>query len=426
MIFFEYIFLALKEIKAHKLESVLTILGIIIGVASVTLILSIGEGVIHLIKGKVNNYRENVLLISYSPERLQTSSLSTLGGQGESNNPLADILRMINSVIQTERTKQDNEWVVPVSLHETKRALLQCPYILDASFFSRHPTTLSIYEKTFQIMVVFSENNFSKYLKNTLFLGRNFSDYEIQGREPVAIIQLPLKEYQWFLQYGGVIGQLLTIEGRVFRVIGVMESDQSTIHVFVPYLFYYDLATLDDAPQFLAQIVSGGKSEEKIRAIFKWLHTFIYNGDFYREDADLGLFNQLLVYLPKITLLLSFIAGISLIVGGIGIMNSMLSSVMKRTREIGIRKSIGAKNYSMIIQFMIESILITSIGGFLGILLGIGSSVIVLRLFNLPYVFPMISVIYAVVLILIIGLASGIVPAVKASRLDPIDALGHT
>jgi len=426
MIFIEHIFLALKEIRAHKLESLLTILGIIIGVASVTLILSIGEGVIHLIKGKVNNYKDNVILITYSPERMQTTSLSTLGGQGEPSNPLTDILRMINSVIQTERTKQENEWPVPVLLNETKKTLFKCPYILDASFYSRHQTDLSIYNKTFSVSVIFTENNFFNYLKEELVLGRNFSNYEIQGKVPVAIIKLPLKEYQWFLQYGGVLGQFFTIEGRSFQVIGVLESDQTHIQVFVPYLFYTDLATLDDAPQFLIKTVSGGKTEEKFRAIFKWLNLFVYNGDFYRQDADFGLFNQLLVYLPKITFLLSFIAGISLIVGGIGIMNSMLSSVMKRTREIGIRKSIGAKNYSMIIQFMIEAVLITSIGGFFGILLGVTSSVLVLRLFNLPYVFPMISVVYAVVLILIIGLASGIVPAVKASKLDPIDALGHT
>jgi len=123
---------------------------------------------------------------------------------------------------------------------------------------------------------------------------------------------------------------------------------------------------------------------------------------------------------------MSVVAGISLVVGGMGIMNTVLSSVVRRTKEIGIRKSIGAPKSSIIMQFLLETVLISTCGGIVGIAIGMGASMIILNIFKVPVFLPIASMLMCISITILIGIASGLFPAIKAANLDPVEAMGNT
>lgn len=421
--FFDYIKLAFAEIRANKLEVFLTTMGIIVGIAAVTMILAIGEGVTKMIKNQIAVYRENVAFISYSPDKQKSDTAASAFGD-ISGNPLAGLMNLIKSASDAKRLEKDREWALPFDINEYTQLLEKNPYIEQASFFARMRTEIPFYDHSESGYLNFCDNHFGDYIKDDVQLGRMFSDAEIINKTPVALIKVPVDKYKNSLQWGGLVGSTIEVEDFTFKIVGVIPG--TAYEVYVPYTFYKDIATLDNYPQFLVRMVKSEDVKQTTADMFKWQSDMSLNGDYFQEDSDINLFNQVLVYLPKFTALMSFIAGISLLVGGIGIMNSMLSSVIKRTKEIGIRKSIGAKNISMIFQFIIETVMISSIGGAIGIVLGVLVSTICLRLFGVPPVFPVLSIVYCSVFTLVIGIASGVVPAIKAAKLDPIDALGHT
>ena len=425
---FNQIILALKSIRANKTEVGLTVLGIVVGIASVTLILSLGEGISQMVRNKMATYKEDVINIIYSPGKKKSSSAVSafqgMGGGGEGGDFMAGVFKMIASA-QIQAKKEADKAALPFDIREAKRQMRQSPYVDNLSFFVRVNQNLTWYDQEIASFMSYTENNFQDYLKDNLVQGRLFSQAETANKIPVALVKMSPAKYDWLLQYGGPLGNYVAIHDQLFQIVGVLEGTDQ-IEFYLPYSFYDEFATIDDLPQFLVKFYPGGDNKEVTDGFFAWCKRFVFNGEFYQQNSDLGFFNQLLIYIPKFTLLMSSIAGISLLVGGIGIMNSMISSVMRRTREIGIQKSIGEKKGSIIFTFMIETLIITGIGGLLGILFGILLATIVLNLFGIPLIFPTLSVIYSLVFTFVIGIASGIAPAIQAAELDPIEALGHT
>ena len=387
----ENIYLALKEIRANKIEVFMTTLGIIVGIAAVTLILALGEGVTKMVKSQIASYHEDVMVLSYSPDKKKSSS-SMSAFRGESDSPLAGFMGMISDLAQQKRTEKEGDWLLPFDIEQTKVSFLKSPFIESLIFFGRSPYKADFFDKPLSLTLNFSENTFPKYIKDTIIMGRGFTSAEEREKRHVAVLKLKQKDYQTYLKNGGVLGQYITVEDQSFRVIGLIEGSKTEL--FIPYTFFEELATLDDNYQYLVKLKAGQGFDEKVKHVLAWTPHFVLNGDFYQQDSNISLFREVLKYLPRFTILMSVVAGISLLVGGIGIMNSMVSSVIKRTKEIGIRKSIGAKKRVMIFQFMTETVIITGIGGVLGILLGVGISTVALKLFNIPPVFPVMSIAY--------------------------------
>jgi putative ABC transport system permease protein len=422
------IILAFKTIRANKTEVGLTILGIVVGIASVTLILALGEGISEMLRQKMATYKPNVVNIIYSPGKKTSSTapsaFKSFGGGGGGEDMMANLFKMISQAAAKTRRESDTA-ALPYNIEQAKAQIQTSPYVADIDFFVRVSKPLDWYGKNITGYVSYTENTFQEYLKEKMVAGRVYSEAEVANNVPVALVKMSRAKYQALLTYGGPLGQQVMINNQLFRIIGVLEGADD-IELYIPYTFYADFATIDDAPQFLVRFYPGAGNQEVSTSFFNWVKQFVFNGDYYQQNSDLGLFNQLLVYIPKFTLLMSSVAGISLVVGGIGIMNSMISSVMRRTREIGIQKSIGEKKMSIVSTFMVETLLITSIGGSLGIVLGVLLSTGVLNLFDIPPVFPVLAIIYSLIFTIAIGFASGITPAIQAAELDPIKALGHS
>lgn len=419
----EYIKLAISEIMSNKFNTFLTVLGIIVGISSVTLILSLGEGVTKLVKNQVATYKENVIYISYSPNKSKSDN-SKSAFKSTENNLFSSLINMANKMSSKKRLKKTEVWPLPFDINQTKKEILKCPYVEKTDFYAYAKFPINFYTIEQNIGVSFSNNNFVDYLKEKIVFGRLFSDYEIKNNVPVALLKMNPRNYREMIAFGGPLNKNVSIDGVTFKIIGIVEG--TSLELYVPYNFYHRIATLNDSPQYLVKLKKGGNDKQKVKDFFSWMKAYAYNGEYFREDSNIGLFNQILDYLPKFTLLITAIAGISLIVGGIGIMNSMISSVVQRTKEIGIRKSIGAKKHTLVIQFMIETVIITLFGGIVGILFGVLLSTAVLSFFKIPPVFPTITIVYCIIFTIITGIASGVVPAVKAAKLDPIEALGHS
>ncbi|HAR63754.1 MAG: hypothetical protein DKM50_01165 [Candidatus Margulisiibacteriota bacterium] len=421
----EYVELAIDEIKNNKMEVFMTVLGIIVGISAVTVILAIGEGAAKMVNSEMAAFKENVLCITYSPDKTK-SAASVNAFKPGGNNMLAGFLGMINDAQSEKRKKAEGDWPLPYDIKNYASQINKCPLVDSVDFLGRIKNEVILCDERKELMINFSNNNFLNYIKEEIIIGRTFSDLEVNQQTPVAILKLSLPLYQRFNKFGGILGKTVKAGDYTFRIIGIIDAGKDEPEVYVPYSFYMFMATNNDLPQFLVKLKPHEQKDSNKELFFRWLKNFVLNGDYFIEDSNIDIFNKILIYLPKFTLLITFIAGISLVVGGIGIMNSMISSVVQRTKEIGIRKSIGANKNALIIQFLIETMIVTSIGGILGIALGILLSILVLNLLTIPLVFPIISIAYSIVFTLIIGVVSGIVPAAKAAKLNPIEALGHS
>jgi len=254
--------------------------------------------------------------------------------------------------------------------------------------------------------------------------GRYPSGYEIKNQVPVALLQMTKPDYPKFVSEGGPLGKIAVVGDISFRVIGVLTGKEMA--VVVPYTFYPTLVNPDVQIQFLAQFPETKAFGRLNDDAITWMKQFGLNGDFFDTDGGSKNILTMLGYLPKFTLLMSVVVGISLVVGGMGIMNTVLSSVVRRTKEIGIRKSIGAPKSSIIMQFLLETVLISTCGGIVGIAIGMGASMIILNIFKVPVFLPIASMLMCISITILIGIASGLFPAIKAANLDPVEAMGNT
>lgn len=228
------------------------------------------------------------------------------------------------------------------------------------------------------------------------------------------------------------IGNTIKIDGTSFKVIGILASKGEELQGSIDDQVLIPFST---AQRFLGQttITSADvlmKSESTVELGMAKIERILYN-QFNQDDTKYNVRNQadiaeaLSSVTETMTMLLAGIAGISLIVGGIGIMNIMLVSVTERTREIGIRKALGAKKIDILTQFLIEAIVLSGLGGILGVALGIGSAQLLSGILDLAVAVSWISVAIAVTFSVLIGIIFGIFPANKAANLSPLDALRY-
>jgi putative ABC transport system permease protein len=230
------------------------------------------------------------------------------------------------------------------------------------------------------------------------------------------------------------VGELVRLNGDPYTIIGVTESTsgfgQSNNAIYVPLKTAQKVVF---GVNHVSQIYVGAINEDVMRAAENQVGWFLLelHGLSSPDDADFSISSQgdLLETVSEVTqtftTLLTGIAAISLIVGGIGIMNIMLVTVTERTREIGVRKALGAKRKVIITQFLIESVILTLAGGFIGVLIGLGVSMLLTNRMQLPYAFSLTSISLAVAVSCVIGVVFGIYPAFKASKLQPIEALRY-
>ena len=397
--------IAVKALMNNKLRGFLTMLGIIIGVGSVITMLAIGQGSKKSIQAEISAMGSNMIMIRPGGNMRGGVRMS-----GESMKSLT--INDLNSIIENA------SYVTHVSPVVTSSG---------QAIYGANNSPTSLYGVTMDYLDIRGY---------AIEEGDGFTDQEIRAAAKVCIIGKTTAE-TLFGEGVNPIGKTLRFGSIPFRVVGVLESkgynsmgqDQDDI-LMAPYTTVQKrLLAQNNISQIICSAISVDYSNEAIEEISQILRT----NHKLKEGADNDfnirsqeeMSSMMTSTTDMMTILLAAVAGISLLVGGIGIMNIMYVSVTERTKEIGLRMSIGAKSRDILAQFLIESVLISVTGGLIGVLVGIGASYVVKWLANFPISIQPWTVLLAFLVCTVTGIFFGWYPARKASNLDPIEALRY-
>lgn len=415
---FENIQLAFQGVFGHKLRSFLTMLGIIIGIASIISIVS-------TIKGTNEQIKKNLI--------------------GSGTNTVQ--IQLYQGDYQYEMLYNGLPDGIPVRDETTMEKIKSVKNVEDAAFYtSRSDYNNSVYYGNNGISgsQVFGVDN-SYFTTNGLVLksGRTFVDSDFTDFHAAAIIDADTADS--LFDGENPIGKTIEISSIPFTVVGIVDedskfepvinsideyytyySDSSASRIFVPSSMWPALYSFDE-PQNVAIRVSNTEAmTDAGKAVAEIMNANVTNSEIKYQAQDLLKQAQDLQDLSSSTnSQLIWIASISLLVGGIGVMNIMLVSVTERTREIGLKKAIGAKKSRILWQFLTEAAVLTSLGGIVGVGAGIGLAEIISRVTSAPVAISVPSIIIAVVFSMVIGIIFGLLPSFKAANLNPIDALRH-
>jgi putative ABC transport system permease protein len=404
MNFFECLRISMRSIRANKLRSFLTMLGIIIGVSAVIAMVAIGEGATANVSNQINGLGSNLLIIT--PGQAQQGGVKL--GAGSLDTLTMDDVATITKLNSVANATPDFSKQAPV-------------------VWGNQSYTTSI-EGT--------SDAFPQVRNVNVQQGRFFNRFEVQGQSNVAVIGQQVVSNLFGDVNANPIGQTIEINQVPFTVIGVLESQGSSgmtnndDKIIVPITTAMN--RLFDQTRIRTIFVSAKSSDlmnqaqMDIEQALRGQHHLNPKDD---DDFQISSQSQILSTAQGVTsvmtTLLSGIAAISLIVGGIGIMNIMLVSVTERTREIGIRKAIGATRGAILQQFLIESVTLSLLGGLIGILLGIGAASLVSHFTSLTTTISLKPILYAFISSMFVGVVFGVYPARKAAQLKPIDALRY-
>jgi putative ABC transport system permease protein len=397
----EAITLALEMLAANRTRTVLTMLGVVIGVAAIILLVSLGEGATAYITRELTGLGTNLLIIT--PGKTETS--------GGIHRPIASTVRKLiyeDAVVLRRRATLLSE-AVPVVLGTAK---------IRFRGLSRDTT------------VVGTTPEFQRVRNLYVEIGQFVSEEDVEGRRRVVVLGRTVKRE--LFGEGNPLGQFVTLSDARYRVIGIMERKGVSLGfdiddlVFIPVKSAQDLFDTDRLFEILASVRSPEDVDQGIQQVKDLL--IRRHGD--REDFTIisqgAILSAFTTILNILTAVLGGIAGISLVVGGIGIMNIMLVSVRERTREIGIRKAVGARRRDILAQFLLESVVLSCLGGVLGLGLGFGGAKLLSFFFTyLPTRISLWSVLVAFGFSAAVGVFFGVYPARRAALLDPIQALRY-
>ncbi len=407
---------AIIGLKTNKTRSFLTVLGIVIGIASVILMMSLGDGAQNLILKQIMSMGANNIYVEPG----------AFAGGGDMTQQMMEGMEIKTLTFEDMETIEKDPLVEMVA-----------PIVVSVSraVYKNNDEKITLYGTT---------PAFNKITDARTILGSDFTDFDVRSMSKVIVLGYKIKED--LFENENPIGKIIRIKQTNFRVIGVMEEQGTQMFQSLDEYVYIPITTaqkfllgINHVQSSVVKIVSQDKIDEAvegIRLMLRERHN-IYNpeGDLDKDDFKVVSGKETADIMNTVTsiltLLLSSVAAIALIVGGVGIMNIMLVSVAERTREIGLRKAVGARKKDILYQFLIESVVLTVLGGILGILLGaifsyLTSIALTMALgIKWDFVLSLSSIILAFGVATSIGLIFGIYPARKAAKLSPIDALRY-
>lgn len=399
----ESFLMAWASLIANKMRSILTMLGIIIGVAAVIALVSIGNGVKQDIQNSISSLGSNLLMVM--PGAPRTPGVRPSAGSMKS-------LKV-----------SDYEAIAKLDGVKAASPMTNGSYVV---IYQNKNWTTSVSGVSYNYLDV---NNWS--MKS----GRFLSEKNVQNRERVAVVGKTVVKNLFGDE--DPVGAEIRVKNIPFRIIGVLNSkgsgamgnDQDDM-VVIPYTTAMERV---EGVDYLRMIYVVGKDENGIDRLQSDIENLlrVRHGikDTNLDDFNIQNMNSIMETMEKttgtLTLFLGAVAAISLVVGGIGIMNIMLVSVTERTREIGVRKALGATYSVIVTQFLIEAVVISLMGGIIGIILGIGSSKLIGMASGMSTVISVPTIVMSFAFSMAIGLIFGIYPARKAAKLNPIDALHY-
>lgn len=403
---------ATTSLLRTKARALLTMLGIVIGIASVILMMSIGRAAEHFLLSQIAAFGSDLVIVTNG------------SGDVKRGDPASQQLEKQTLTFKDYEKLKDQSWVKAANMNLISQDLVE---------YASESRLTTVYGSTPGEIEVYPNETES---------GRFIDDSDVSSRSRVAVLGNGIARKL----FGETepVGNSLKVGKRNFRVIGVMPSGGTRFFtdldqiVYIPVTSAFDLYNRDKANFIMFKTAAGitlDDASERLRLLFRDTHNLdnpqedLSKDDFRvltQEDAarnanTIGLILQIL---------LASIAAISLIVGGIGIMNIMYVTVTERTSEIGLRKALGAKPKDIRAQFLVEALILTGVGGAIGILTGVGATwlgITLISSFQEGWVFqlPLDGVLLGAGVSMVIGVVFGYFPARKASRLDPIEALRY-
>lgn len=405
----DLISISMKSLVRNKARAVLTMLGIVIGIGSVILMLSIGKAAENFLLSQVASFGPDVVTIA--------------NGSGDQGGGGPSPLNKLTLTYKDYRELKRQSWVESALGTIVSSAVVSYgPENMNVSVWGSTPGELEIY-------------------KGTVADGRFLLDDDVDGRTKVAVIGANVAR-QLFGD-DSAVGKVIKVRRVNYRVVGVMDKAGSRFFTKLDDLVYIPLTSAmdlynKDRMNFLSikpRDMSPDEAKEEIRYLLRDTHKLDNpNGELSKDDFQVGTQEDAQKNAGTIgqvlSILLGSIAAISLVVGGIGIMNIMYVTVTERTSEIGLRKALGAKSGDVLGQFLAEAIAVTSVGGVVGIVFGVALSWLTIQILNSfqpgwTFMLSFESIILAFSVSAVIGIVFGFNPARRASKLSPIEALRY-
>jgi len=394
---------AFRSIVHNKLRTALSMIGIIIGVAAVIGVVSVAEGTSRSIRQSLTSIGSNLILVSPG---------FTRGAGGRAATALTEVLE-----------KEDADRIAQL-----------CPSVKYVTPIQQGNFIVQYERQNSMATIMAARSVLFDMINVKLSRGDFFDESDEKAKRRVAVVGKEVADE--LFPNGDALGQNIRITSGSIRqtyvVIGVLEKSGNLLFlnpdrsILVPFASAENrLFRRKNVSMIVAQAISENMASQAVSEIDSVLFEKFQNEDRYRivsQDALLETINQTMAML---SFMLGSIAGISLLVGGIGIMNIMLVTVTERTREIGVRKAIGASRRHILLQFLLESIVLTFVAGLLGIAAGFGLSRIIASIGSIQTAVTPTVVLIAVSVSVMVGLFFGVWPAMRASKLDPVEALRY-
>ncbi len=400
--------IAFATLLAHKFRSFLTVLGIVVGVSVVIVIASLLSGV-----------KANVL-----------AEIESLGAN--------NILAFHRGIISTGRPSREERMRKPLTVEDAKAIKAKCPSVQDVCWIGMpFSSRISIKYKETTLRggdFLGVSYNYSSIYNLKISNGRFFTQSEDNHRMPVAILG-PDTAASLF-ENSDPIGKRILVQGHPFTVLGVAEQSstgsmigEADNYVYIPYGTFHKIMPWEENHLLYIQARPGMRSQamDESESLLRLRRNVKHSepSNFTLTTSDM-IIKQINSFTAIIGLVVIAVSSVGLLVGGIGVMNIMLVSVTERTREIGVRKALGATRRDIVLQFLFEAMTLTGVGGVFGVIFAICISLVIVALVpSLPATIPLWAVITGLTVSVAIGLIFGVWPARKAALLDPIESLRY-
>ena len=399
----ESIEVALEGLAANKMRAALTMLGVIIGVGAVITMLAIASGAKEQQMARIQQMGTNVLMVMAGQSRRG----AVRGGFGR---------------------------VEKLTLQDAEAIAARCPSVVTAVPETRQNMQVKYLNQNTNTTIFGTSSDYPSVRNYSVQEGRFFTEQEVKGMRKVAAIGATTAKN--LFGNSSPVGKFININGIQFKVVGLIAPKGSTgwndpdDQIFIPVTTamrrVFGVQNIRSISVQAKSMALTAQASEEVRALLRKRHKLTNDME---DDFYLGNQAEIMEMAEEasrmFTLLLAGIASVSLLVGGIGIMNIMLVSVTERTREIGIRKALGARRKDIMLQFLVESLVLSLFGGIVGILLGVAGSSLLSRSPEWSVSVSVQSIVLSFSFAVIVGIFFGLYPAWQASRLDPIEALRY-